>query len=72
MACLLPYLSPFLIYRKLMEFIFDLPPIKNYIFKELEKTQSGMLKGHPEHLMMKNDRIPYKPPTTDFGDESEK
>ena len=58
------------IYAKFMKLVFDLPPVRNYIYKELEKARKEVLKDHPENLLPKIDKIPYKPPSTELGDAS--
>ena len=55
-----------------MRLVFDLPPVRKYILSEVEKARKEVLKDHPSDLLVDIRKIPYKPPSIDLGDASEK
>ena len=55
-----------------MKLVFDLPPIKKYLMSEVEKNRMASLKTYPKELLIENRKIPYKPPSIELGDASEK
>ena len=60
------------VYGKVMKLVFDLPPIKKYLMSEVEKNRMASLKTYPKELLIENRKIPYKPPSIELGDASEK